>query len=370
MANELRQRLVSLTRDLVLIPSTRDRPHDILRALEFVINHVEGTPGLEICRYEDQGVPSLVVHPVGIPHPEVLLCAHIDVVPTSAGHEYHSQIVAEKIIGPGTGDMKGELAILLEVFRSLHDAHPGISLGLVVTSDEEQGGDHGMQFLFDTKKLRCGTAIIPDSGSLNEITVEEKGILQLRIRADGVAGHASRPWLADNPVDRLIDTLAQLRNCFMAFANGPDHWHPTLTATTIRTPSQVVNRIPEFAEASCDIRFPAPHTSDTVLALIASHIEPSVHVAKIIVAEPVKLRPDPLYLKVSEEITGQPVRLIREDGGSDARFLCRHGITVIMSRPLVGDIHSEREWIDIPSMEELHRIYSRYLETKLVKQCS
>lgn len=366
MPNELRQRLVSITRDLVLIPSTRDRPHDIMRALEFVINHVEGTPGLQICRYEDQGIPSLIIRPNGVDHPEVLLCAHLDVVPSATGHEFRSHIADDRIIGPGAGDMKGELAILMEVFRSLHDSHPGISLALVLTSDEEQGGDHGMRFLFDTVGLRCGTAIIPDSGSLNEITVEEKGILHLRIRADGMAGHASRPWLVNNPVDRLLDTLHSLRAHFNRFADGPDHWYPTLTTTVMRTPSQVANRIPEFADATCDIRFPSPHTSAEVLAIVESHLEPQVQVETIIVAEPVELSPDPLYLKVTEEITGQRVRLIREHGGSDARFVCKHGIPVIMSRPFVGDLHSEREWIDIVSMEKLHRIYCRYLEAKLV----
>ena len=65
-------------------------------------------------------------------------------------------------------------------------------------------------------------------------------------------------------------------------------------------------------------------------------------------------------------LTGQPVRLIREHGGSDARFLSKHGISVIMSRPVVGSLHSEREWIDITSMQALHRIYYGYLEIKLV----
>jgi len=370
MGNELRQRLVSLTRDLVLIPSTRDRPHDIMRAVEFVINHVEGTPGLRISRYEDAGIPSLVIRPVGIDHPEVLLCAHLDVVPAAIGHEYRSEILDGRIVGPGAGDMKGELAILLEVFRSLHNLQPGLSLGLVVTSDEEQGGAHGMRFLFETKGLRCGTAILPDSGSLNTVTVEEKGILHLRIRAAGVSGHASRPWLADNPVDRLLETLQELRTCFERLADGSDHWHPTLAITSIRTPDQVANRISEFAEAICDIRFPAPYTSAAVLTMIASHVGASVHVEPSIIAEPVDLSPDPLYLQVSEEITGEPVQLIREDGGSDARFLCKHGIAVIMSRPLVGDIHSEREWIDMASMETLYHIYCRYLEMKLVEQAS
>jgi acetylornithine deacetylase/succinyl-diaminopimelate desuccinylase-like protein len=99
--------------------------------------------------------------------------------------------------------------------------------------------------------------------------------------------------------------------------------------------------------------------------MIGTQLGGSIIVEKIIAAEPVKLTSDPLYLQVSEEITGERVRLIREHGGSDARFLCKHGICVIMSRPLVGDLHSEREWIDIASMEEIHRIYHRYLELKL-----
>jgi succinyl-diaminopimelate desuccinylase len=365
MASELIQRLVSVTRDLVLIPSTRDRPHDIVRALEFVVNHVDGKPGLQICRYEEQGIPSLVIRPAGIDRPEVLLCAHLDVVPSVVGEEYRSQISEGKIVGPGAGDMKGELAILLQVFCSLHEAHPGISLGLVVTSDEEQGGDHGMRFLFDTVGIRCGTAIIPDSGSLHEIAVEEKGILHLRTRADGVAGHASRPWLADNPLDRLLEALHQLKVHFDQFAEGSEHWYPTLAITMIETPNRVANRIPKVAEATLDIRFPSPYTCQEITGMVATKLGRSISTETIIAAEPVKLTPDPLYLEVSEEITGQRVRLIREHGGSDARFLCKHGIRVIMSRPLVGELHSEREWIDIASMEELHQIYYRYLERKL-----
>jgi len=365
MASELIQRLVSLTRDLVLIPSTRDRPHDIVRALEFVVNHIEGTPGLDIDRYEEEGVPSLVIRPTGVDRPAVLLCAHIDVVPSVGGEEYRSQISDGRIIGPGAGDMKGELAILLDVFRALHEAYSGISLGLVVTSDEEQGGNHGMRFLFDTVGIRCGTAIIPDSGSLNELAVEEKGLLHLRIKTEGVAGHASRPWLADNPLDRLLEALQRLRAAFERLTDDGEHWYPTLAITMIRTPNQAANRIPELAEAICDIRFPSPFTSEEILAMIGTQLGKSMSAEQIIAAEPVKLTPDPLYLTVSEEITGQRVRLIREHGGSDARFLCKYGICVIMSRPLVGDLHSEREWIDIASMEQLHRIYHRYLELKL-----
>jgi succinyl-diaminopimelate desuccinylase len=36
-----------------------------------------------------------------------------------------------------------------------------------------------------------------------------------------------------------------------------------------------------------------------------------------------------------------------------------------MSRPLVGNLHAEDEWVDIESMMSFYEIYRRYLERKL-----
>src|SRR3954454_10336003 len=119
----LRKRLVELTRDLILIPSTRDRPEDIDRCIEFVVNHVELPERLEVLRFEDEGVPSAVIVPSGVQTPEVMLVGHLDVVPRPAGIEYRSAVKDGRIYGPGSGDMKGEVAILLEIFRAFHECH-------------------------------------------------------------------------------------------------------------------------------------------------------------------------------------------------------------------------------------------------------
>ncbi|NIO02600.1 MAG: M20/M25/M40 family metallo-hydrolase, partial [Candidatus Latescibacteria bacterium] len=91
---------------------------------------------------------------------------HLDVVSLPEGAEYRSTIRDGRLYGPGAGDMKGELAILLELFRVFHERAPGVSLGLTVTSDEERGGDYGTRFLMEQFGLRCGTAILPDGGSV------------------------------------------------------------------------------------------------------------------------------------------------------------------------------------------------------------
>ena len=361
----LRKRLVEITRDLILIPSTVDRPEEIDRCMEFVINHAEVSEAITVHRYREGNVPCSVFLPTHSAIPTVLLLAHLDVVSLPPGTEYGSAVREGRIYGPGAGDMKGELAILIELFRAMHEKYPGASLGLAVTSDEERGGAYGTRFLFEHIGLRCVAAIVPDSGSLNDVAVEEKGTLHLRIAARGAAGHGSRPWLADNACDRIIGALGRIRARFDALKDSDNHWHPTCTFTVMETQNRVPNRIPDRAEVTCDIRFPAPHTVAQMQAAVEDSLEEQMDLEVLVAAEPTNLAPDPLYLEVTAEITGRPVRLIREHGGSDARYIARHGIPVIMTRPYVGNLHADDEWVDIASMETLYRIYETYIVKKL-----
>ena len=125
--------------------------------------------------------------------------------------------------------MKGALAVLTTLFTELHQRHPGLSLGLAVTADEESGG-HGAHHLV-TQGLACGVALLPDGGSIDRVVAAEKGILHLDAEWRGVSTHAAYPWEGRNPVDAMLDDLARLRTRFAALANGAsaEHWHPTAT---------------------------------------------------------------------------------------------------------------------------------------------
>ena len=361
----LRHRLVELTRDLVIIPSTASRPDERERCYQFVRNHIDVIEGLEIRDYRRGGYPSLVALPQDCQVPKVLMAAHLDVVELPDAATYRSKIADGRIHGPGCGDMKGQLAIVLELFRSLHARHPGISLGLAVTSDEEIGGLHGIGYLFGEARLRCQQAFIPDGGSLDQVTVEEKGVLHVRLTARGRAGHAARPWLAANALDAVMDSVRRLRDRFAAFrTDDNDHWYPTVTLTVLRTENSTVNRIPERAEALLDIRFPPPHKTASIMEIVRANLSESVEALVLVGDDPTHLAPDPLWLRVCQSMTGLAIRQTRESGGSDARFICRHGIPVLMVRPEVGNLHSEDEWIDIASMVTFYRIADRYLEQR------
>lgn len=360
----LQDRLVELTRDLVIIPSTAAQPDERMRCYQFVRNHIDVIDGLEIRDYQHRGYPSLVALPQGCQVPDVLLAAHLDVIELPEDVEYRAQIVDGRIYGPGCGDMKGQLAILLQLFRSLHTRHPGISLGIAVTSDEEIGGLDGTGYLFGEAKLRSRQVFLPDGGALDRVTVEEKGVLHVRLSAHGRAGHAARPWLTANALDTITDTVARLRKRFAALQNddhGDDHWYPTVAQTILRTDNHTVNRIPDRAEVLLDIRFPPPYKTASIMDIVRANLGDGVEALVLIGDDPTHLAPDPLWLTLAGQMTGRPVRQTRESGGSDARFICRHNIPVLMTRPDVGNLHRENEWIDIRSMVTFYRIAERYL---------
>ncbi len=361
----LRERLVSHTRDLVLIPSSEERPDELNRAIQWVGNHLESIEGVEVRLFETRGVRSLVARPRQCEAPEVVMFGHVDVVHHHDAADYRSDLRDGRIYGPGTGDMKGVVAILLELFRNFHLDQPGVSLGLAITTDEERGGMNGTRALLDDHGLRCRTAIVPDGGSIDQIVVEEKGILQLQLESAGKSCHTARPWLGTNALQQLVLSLHRIEKLFPPRSNDPHHWQETCSVTRISTPNRSVNRIPNHASAALDIRFPAPQSAAQHIDRITSVLAPGVAVSAIIVAEPSMLDPDPAFFDACRRILGTTPARQREHGGSDARFLTRRQIPVIMSRPLCGQLHSRREWIDISSMLQFYHVYRTYLGERL-----
>ncbi len=367
----LRERLIQLTRDLMLIESTDDRGSERLRCFQLIRNHLEEVPGLEISMFEKCGYESLLALPVGVTRPEVLLCGHLDVVHHPEPDSYRSDVREGRIFGPGAGDMKGQLAIMIELMRNLGRECPGLSVGMVITSDEERGGENGVKYLVEDEGLRCGEAVIPDGGSLNDIIVEEKGIIHLKVTVSGVSAHAARPWLGVNALERLAGDLEKIKAYFdqgeletVDPDNIETHWFSTCVETMMETPNDSPNKIPERASAVLDIRFVPPRTAAGIMADIRAMLSEGVVAEPIISAEPTHLAPDDAFLRVTEAVTGNSARLVRSSGGSDGRFFCAKGIPVLISRPRVGNLHGRDEWIEIDSMLSYFYICSVYILKK------
>ncbi|MCH9021815.1 MAG: M20 family metallopeptidase [Planctomycetes bacterium] len=360
---DLEVKLCTLTGDLIRIPTTSDRPDQIAQGLELIHKHAQ-QKGIHCQKHSSNGYPSLVFLPETITKPNILLVAHLDVVNLPESAQYNWHLNEGKIIGPGAGDMKGELAIILELFHDMHSRHQSLSLGLAITTDEELGGLDGIGYLVSQQGLAGDYILIPDSGSLNEITSEEKGVLQIRLTSKGQAGHAALPWLCQNAAQHLCDNIEKIHHHFDTFEKNNEHWHPTCELTVFVTTNVMHNRIPDQAQAVLDIRFPPPETAESMLNIIRKIVDEQLDLNTLLYIEPTKFQPDPQFMEITREITKQPVKTGRAHGSSDARYFHEMGAEVIMSRPFVGNLHTENEWIEIDSMLKLYRIYERFIEHK------
>lgn len=156
------------------------------------------------------------------------LLSHIDVVPAEADkwpadkQPLSGALVDDMVWGRGALDMKGMGAVELEVFRLLK--RQGVPLTrdviLLAVADEEVA-EGGMKLVTGAlwEQVDCGHVVNEGGmgvrGLLSEnqtafaISVGEKGVLWLRVVAEGEAGHGSTP--TDNRAPgRLVQALEKL----------------------------------------------------------------------------------------------------------------------------------------------------------------
>jgi acetylornithine deacetylase/succinyl-diaminopimelate desuccinylase-like protein len=127
--------------------------------------------------------------------------------------------------GRGALDMKGQVAAEVAAALALAESGwrpPAGELLLVITADEEAGGGLGAHWLCEQHPdvVRSDFVVNEGGGSRFEVgdrrlymlSVGEKGIFRMRLRATGQAGHASLPRIGDNALLRLAELLAGLRD--------------------------------------------------------------------------------------------------------------------------------------------------------------
>src|SRR5262249_57036112 len=90
--------------ELLAIPSTSERPAELRRALDYVLDFVG--PGFTVERFESGGKPSALVYP-GTERRDfhVILNAHLDVVPAPPG-QFRPRRDGDRLYAPRAHDLK------------------------------------------------------------------------------------------------------------------------------------------------------------------------------------------------------------------------------------------------------------------------
>lgn len=364
MLTGMKKSVLEITTDLIKIPSVTNRPAAVREVFAYTEDFFKDSSGLFVKNFSCHGRPSLVVSAVDSLSPDILMIGHLDVV--DAGPEmFEPRIENGRLIGRGACDMKSEDAVMMFLMKEFSEQKNPPSVALILTSDEEIGGADGLGYLVDAIGYRCRAALVPDGGSApEELILSSKGVLHLRLSAKGVPAHGSAPWLGENALDKLIDAYQKIKKFFPDSA-GSDHWHNTCNLG-ICSGGQAANQVPDSAHCLVDIRF----TEDNNAAALAKKIRqaiPECEVEVVATGQPCFTSSDDkfvrLYNKVVQNKFSLPPCQGKNHSSHDGRYLSAHGIPILISRPISGGQHSEKEWVDLQSLKLFTDVYREFLST-------
>ena len=105
------------------------------------------TAGMQVTTFKKEGFASLVATSrKDQKHPKVMLVGHLDVV-AAALDQFELRREDGKLYGRGVLDMKFAVACFLETAVTLKDRMDEFDFGIMLTTDEEVGGECGVNFL-------------------------------------------------------------------------------------------------------------------------------------------------------------------------------------------------------------------------------
>jgi succinyl-diaminopimelate desuccinylase len=277
--------VAELTRELVRIPSVF-RPGDPdanERAVAAAVEAWLRREGLAVDVQEvAPGRPNVVGWlDGGVSGPTLCLEGHTDVVtegdPAAWRHPPWSGTLEDgRVHGRGAADMKGGLAAAMVAAASIRRAGvPFAGRLLLAALVDEEGGMAGARHFVRTPLGQAVSAAIVCEPEQNEICLEQKGVIWVRVRVQGRMAHGAMPYAGVNPVAAAGTFLAGLpgveRRLQRSVSRSRLLGVPHVTPTVVRAPADHAaqnNVIPAAAELRLDVRLTPGLEPAAVLAAL------------------------------------------------------------------------------------------------------
>src|SRR3954462_14776053 len=134
--------------------------------------------------------------------PLVLLAGHLDTVPAQDNRPGRRE--ADAVLGLGAADMKGAVAVMVELALSGLGERANVDVGYVFFGREELPVVHSAltPLLEREPGLREAAAFMVMDPPANAIHAGCLGNINATWTFPGTSGHSARPWLADNAIHR------------------------------------------------------------------------------------------------------------------------------------------------------------------------
>ena len=287
----------------------------------------------------------------------IYLLGHMDTV-FSPGHPFQRcRLENDLLRGPGTGDMKGGLAVLVYALLTL--GHLGfldqLNLVLIMNSDEEIGSATSRPIYESEKKRALACLVAECGGRSGEFVVSRNGKMGIRLDCYGQDRHVG------SGTHEKASAILELAHRIIGLESINDAL-PGVSANAGKIegglgPATVA------AHATClaDIRWESQNHHDMLLSLIEDIVTKPMHPECRTTFEILNSRPAMPAGEGSLELfemlqhtgrrTGIDVSKSHRRGSSDANFFGAAGVPTLDGfGPICENDHTENEWIQVSSI--------------------
>jgi succinyl-diaminopimelate desuccinylase len=347
--------LLQLTADLVGRPSVSFQEGPFVDWLQ---GELVGLDHLEVTRIGDN-----LVARTDFGHSQrLLLAGHTDTVPANGNAE--PVIEGDTLRGVGSADMKGGLAVFLELARTVR--RPTVDLTYVFYAREEVAQEHnGLNELREQRPdLLEGDCAILGEPTDGAIEAGCQGALRFEVTLAGARAHTARPWMGRNAVHRLAPILADLASY--------EARTPTIDGCTYREAIQAVsveggvagNVVPDAAVLRIHHRHAPDRSSDEAEAwvreLLAPHLDDGDDVA--VIDRSPGCAPSLTHPMLKSLVADNGLEVRAKLGWTDVARFAQLGIPATNFGP--GDptvAHAANEFLDRRSIEVVHAALRRLI---------
>jgi succinyl-diaminopimelate desuccinylase len=250
--DDLGARLLARTLALVNVRSVSEDEAEILATLREIL------PGAAFSvADEEDGVLFLAPERHADGRPLVILAGHVDTVPPNGALPGRAEGFA--VVGRGAADMKGALAVMVEVAGALarHPDAASVDVGFLFFGREELPIDRSALLpLFDRcARVRDADLAIVMEPTANAIEVGCLGNLNIRITVRGEAAHTARPWLGKNAIHGAMRALLPIVELGPHDVDVDGLIFREVVSVTSISGGIAGNVVPDHAEAMVNFRY-------------------------------------------------------------------------------------------------------------------
>ncbi|WP_233993824.1 M20/M25/M40 family metallo-hydrolase [Salinibacter altiplanensis] len=345
---------VNLLKDLIRFPSLTGEEAEIADFVEAQARRA----GVDVLRHEDN-----VAFGVGDGDDTLVLNSHLDVVPPADGHPYapFEPVTTDGVLyGRGSVDAKASGAAMTTALLSLADEGwrpPNGQVLVGLTTHEESGGrKNGLRDL--RPHLPSLSAAVVGEPTQLRPCIAQKGLLILKLHAQGQAAHAGRAHLGENAIPAAITAIQQLEGLSLN-RKDPHLGAPTVTVTTIDG-GDAHNVVPEHCVCTVDCRTTPAYTHAEIVEAVREAVDAEVEVYSD------RLVPCATPMDARIVRAGQSARPDAEPFGSptSSDWVFLHDVPTVKMGPGLSDrSHTAEERIDVSEVREAVDVYQALIQS-------